>query len=93
MTSLGREGRDDDAYIYNDVKLWNTWDHFPDLLGRRECRHFCTQKEDEEVDRMEAEDRFDEELARIPKTIEIAAGEVAHHTNAERTLFKSTPGE
>ena len=43
-------GRDDDANIYNDVKLWDTWDHYP--IYRKYHR-----KKEEEVDRMEAEDR------------------------------------
>ena len=26
---IGPRGRDDEAYIYNDDKLWDTWDHCP----------------------------------------------------------------
>ena len=36
-------------------------------------------------------DKIEENLAVIHKTIQAAAGEVAHHTKAERENLQSTP--
>ena len=40
-----------------------------------------------------SEDKTEEDLAVIQKTIEAAAGKVAHHTKAERENFTEYAGE
>ena len=56
---VGPRGRNDDAYIYNDVKLWESLDHCPthEDTGREKCRKFSREEEKGVVDWMEAEDR------------------------------------
>ena len=101
---IGPRRRDDDAYIHNDVKLWDAWDHYPIYARIQEGKsteHLAERKrtkkwtgwrprtDEEQIEFKKnvmenGEDRTDEHLAAIQKNIEIAAGKVAHHTEAER---------
>ena len=56
---VGTGRRDDDVYMCNDVRLWDTWDHYRYMPGYRKkskTKVFRNESE-EEVDRMETKDR------------------------------------
>ena len=72
--------------------------------GRRTNQTLSKRREKQEVDRMETQhdeqkivdkddDKFDEVLATLQKTIEIAASNVAHHTKAERETYIEYAGK
>ena len=57
ITWHGRKS--DEAYICSDVKIWDSWDHYPMYAsdtGGRNCEFF-TERKKEEMDFMEAKDR------------------------------------
>ena len=95
--TVGPRGRDDDAYIYNDVKLWDTWDHYPiyariqegqsaEQILKRRGRKSGQDGNQRQMSKKGIQEKGDagwrrQDLASIQKTIEIAAG------NSERVKF------
>ena len=93
------KSKSDEAHIYSDVKIWDSFDQCP------------IKKKKEEVDRMESKTKTDvqqiliqehlmrsrdenleENLGTIPKTLKVAAGEAAHCTKSKKeTIVKRTP--
>ena len=55
---IGPGWKSDEAYIYTDVKIWDTWDHSPiyAMIQEDEIAKYFPARE-EEMDWMEAKDR------------------------------------
>ena len=104
---IGPRGKNDDAYIYNGAKLWDSWEHCPICARIRESAgNFLEMKKKERRSGLdggrrqtrklldsECEIEINENLATMQKNYgDCLSGEESHYTKAEReNITQQTP--
>ena len=97
---VGPRRKDDHAQTFNVNKLWATSGlcedtgrksakHFPKRKRTRKWTGWKPRTDEQKIEfkkkvMEDGEDGIDEDFATVQKTIEIAAGKVAHHTKPKR---------